>query len=348
MDPKIPVLFCIDVETDERPESPGDRQPWDGFEATWELFESFRPRLVDGTGAEVRISWHLRMDPQVEKLYGTPTYAVDAHPKLIDAIFQRGDVIGVHPHSFRWDEGLGNWVCDHGSQGWMEYVVGMSFDAYASSLGRQCVQVRFGDYWMSNAATALLERLGARFDLTIEPGIPPMPTLETEFPYTGSLPGFEGAPQEPYHPAADDFRRADPAAGGLWMVPLSSASSRARAPVPPVNPILEPARTIRALGRRVRHPVRTVRPPMQTLSPWKRWRSPEVFWRTAERLLTRLERPYLAFAIRSDIPFQPIQVDSFRGIMENLLRRPLVRNLRFTTTEDGLRELGYLNQELVA
>ena len=87
---------------------------------------------------------------------------------------------------------------------------------------------------------------------------------------------------------------------------------------------------------------------MQTLSPWKRWRSPEVFWRTAERLLTRLERPYLAFAIRSDIPFQPIQVDSFRGIMENLLRRPLVRNLRFTTTEDGLRELGYLNQELAA
>jgi len=338
----IPVFFNTDVETDDRPASPLDRQPWDGFGMTWDILESYRPRLEEATGAPVRFIWNLRMDPQIEKVYGTPSYAVDANTKLIERILERGDQIGLHPHSFRWDDRLDGWVCDRGSEAWTDQVIETSFQAYASSLGRPCRVSRFGEFWMTDRAVRLVERLGGRFDMTIEPGLPPMPTMETDFPFTATLPGFEGVPQEPYHPAPEDFRRPDLGDGdGMWLIPMSTESSRPRAPVPRANPIRQPVRAARAIRRRVRHPVRTVKPPLRTLSPWMRWSSPSAFWRAAERLISRLERPYLAVAIKTDVPLFPIQLEGFTAIMEHLFDRPLVRRLRFTTPEDGLRLLGY-------
>lgn len=338
----IPVFFCIDVETDERPADTADRRPWAGFAETFDLFEEFRPRLAAATGAPARISWFLRMDPQIELVYGTPSYGVEAHPQVIERIEEHGDVIGVHPHAFRWDPELGRWFNDLGSQEWMDEVVETSFGAYRASLGRPCTITRFGARWWSFGAVPLLERLGARYDLSLEPGKPEDGALEKEWAYTGVTLSNEGVPRRPYRPSLGDFRRPEPSRDdALWLIPLSTARWRSRAPVPRRNAVREPHRAVRALGRRLRHPVGWARPPVQTLTMWRRWPSPASFWRTAERLVRGMELPYLAFAIRSDLPHRRIQRESVTAILEELLRRPLVTSLRFTTPEEGLRLMGY-------
>jgi hypothetical protein len=65
-----------------------------------------------------------------------------------------------------------------------------------------------------------VEKLGARFDLTVEPGRTPHAPTE---PFTGSRPDYARAPRTPYRPARRDFR----APGGwwrrtLWEIPLST------------------------------------------------------------------------------------------------------------------------------
>jgi hypothetical protein len=100
-------------------------------------------------------------------------------------------------------------------------------------------------------------------------------------------------------------------------------------------------RTLRGVGRRLRHPIRTVRPPPQPLNPQRMWGSPDVFWRTVETVLSGMERPYLALAVRTTPSLPGSDGDGVRGIMEDLLTRPLSRRLRFTTPEEGLRLMGH-------
>jgi hypothetical protein len=76
---------------------------------------------------------------------------------------------------------------------------------------------------MNNATINLLESLGARFDLTVEPGIKPAPALVLEELHTGSLPDYTVTPRRPYRPAREDFRKASATADRqLWMIPLST------------------------------------------------------------------------------------------------------------------------------
>lgn len=70
-----------------------------------------------------------------------------------------------------------------------------------------------------------------------------------------------------------------------------------------------------------------------------RW-SPATFWQAAERLLARLDHPYLAFAVRSDIPVHPVEMERLRAILEHPLTRPLAKRLVFTTPQDALQRLG--------
>ena len=248
----------------------------------------------------------------------------------------------MHPHAFRWDPKLAGWFNDHGSQDWMDEVVETCCKAYEASLGRVCSVNRFGARWFSSKAVPLLERLGIRYDLTGEPGQPEVEALEKEWPYTGTIAGTEGMPHRPYRPAVDDFRRPAPEQKeSLWLIPLSAAPNRSRAPVPRSNPVREPRRATRALGRRVRHPIRWARPPVQTLAMWRRWPSPAYFWQTAERLLRRTDPPYLAFAIRSDLPHRQPQRGNVEAILEELLRRPLLSQMRFTTPEEGRLVMGH-------
>ena len=166
---KIPVVICIDVEPDERLIAPNIKKDWTGFELTYQFLSALRPRLEAATGSAVRYSWFLRMDPQIAAVYGNAAWVVSRHTSLIREIQNAGDAIGLHVHGYRWDESQSKWILDFGNDAWIEHCIRLGFQSFQESLHQPCLYFRFGNVWMNNAALALVDRLGARFDLSLEP-----------------------------------------------------------------------------------------------------------------------------------------------------------------------------------
>lgn len=220
---KLPVILCLDVEPDPRELDTTDPGNWDGFESAFEFFNDLRPRLAAATGSPAKFNWFLRMDPQIEHVYGSASWVVQRYPNLIETLEHAGDEIGLHTHAWRWDEFTGTWVVDHGDQKWVEHCVRTSFLAYHESLGHPCRTFRFGDRWMNNEIMHLLESLGVEFDLTIEPGIRDKNQVNKDEQVTGLLPDYVTAPRQPFQPSRKDFRRnGDGNPLNLWSIPLST------------------------------------------------------------------------------------------------------------------------------
>ncbi len=217
---KLPIVICIDVEPEERAIDPKVAAEWLGFEKTFEFFEKLRPQLEDVTGAAAHFSWFVRMDPQIAQTYGSPAWSVARYGRLLDCLSASGDEIGLHIHAWRWDEAFGNWIADMGNQEWVDSCVRMGFETFEQGLKRPCRSFRFGDHWMNNATLDLVERLGARFDLTVEPGRKKLLLPE---PYTGCAPDYSLVPPQPYRPSKTNFTEcSDSTARELWVVPLST------------------------------------------------------------------------------------------------------------------------------
>ncbi len=219
---KIPVLICIDVEPDERAINPHRTDDWKGFEKIFDLFGQLRPRLEAATRSPAHVSWFLRMDPQITRVYGSASWAAARYRRLIEEIEAAGDEVGLHTHAWAWDEKSLRWIQDFGNQPWVAHCVRSSFEAFRQSFNRPCLSFRFGDHWMNDATLELVSELGARFDLTLEPGRKGGSIPE---PFTGSLPDYTQVPRRPYYPSRLDFRkRAREREGGICIIPVSTGS----------------------------------------------------------------------------------------------------------------------------
>jgi hypothetical protein len=240
---RIPTLICVDVEpTDRAPEL--DRQhDWNGFEEMVEQVQVIRPDLEDATGSPAHFSWFLRIDPQITFIHGSPGWVVPRYLPLLTALSSAGDEIGLHIHPWRWDGRAGEWVADFADVEAGREAVRCGFNAFHDELGFACRSIRFGDRWLNRDISALAARLGARFDLTPEPGMEPEPPPEA---HLGSMPDYSHTPTVPYRPSLRDpttqghsgMRRRP------WMIPLTTfdyesvmhkIASRRVATSPPAN-----------------------------------------------------------------------------------------------------------------
>ena len=217
------LVLCLDAEPRRRRPDPGEPEAWDSLKELAELLESLRPRLESATGSSLRVCWFLRLDPQIEKVYGAPTWPAETYRALFDAGRRRGDEIGIHVHAWRWHQEDGEWFADYGDQTWVEHCIQTSVGAYREVFGTTPASFRFGDSWMNNRTLALLEELGIRYDLTLEPGVKDVPGLALGERATGVGVEYVATPTEPYRPSFDDFKRP----GGLkrrkiWLVPVST------------------------------------------------------------------------------------------------------------------------------
>jgi len=199
---------------------PNVPKDWLGFEKTFEFFQELRPRLEDATGSRVNFSWFLRMDPMIARTYGSPAWAITRYRNLFEKLEPAGDEFGLHTHAWRWDDASCQWIADMGDQNWVEHCVRMGFEAFEESLNRPCFSFRFGEHWMNNATLDLVEKLGARIDLTAEPGVK---TVSFPERFTGSGPDFSLIPRQPYRASMSSFiRRGRWRQRRLWMVPMST------------------------------------------------------------------------------------------------------------------------------
>jgi peptidoglycan/xylan/chitin deacetylase (PgdA/CDA1 family) len=224
--PAIPVVLCIDVEPDAFLTDRDRPLPWRGFEAAVARIAGLR-RDLSRDGLVPHFSWFFRLDPQIAETYGVADWPLRHYAADVRALEAAGDEIGIHTHGYRWDAARGVWIQDHGDIRWLERCVRMSFEAFRGALGRECRTFRFGDRWMDNAMVALLERLGIRFDLTLEPGHRAVSSYHPETPSTGTIPDMRRAGRLPYRPSREDFLRADPSrTDGLIMIPVSTGRLR--------------------------------------------------------------------------------------------------------------------------
>ena len=245
----IPTVICVDVEPDTRRPELNSHDSWKGFEESLRLFEESRCRL----SFEVTFCWFLRMDPQVDVVHGSPLWVAHRYGTQIDNLRRTGDEIGLHTHA--WRQRNGEWVTDNGDQRWVEEAVRVSFEAYESAFGRVCQSFRFGDHWMNNETLDLVESLGARYDLTLEPGLrsDALADLLPSEVWTGRFPDYSNVPREPYKPTREDFRKRGDASGkrDMWVIPVSTA------PLPhwPAAPFYRRVVWRARYGRRLYHPL---------------------------------------------------------------------------------------------
>ncbi len=66
---------------------------------------------------------------------------------------------------------------------------------------------------------------------------------------------------------------------------------------------------------------------------WREWRSPADFWDSAFAAVEQIERPYLAFAIRSDVGLPGGTGEHFNAIIAALLADRRAGRLEFTTLD---------------
>jgi hypothetical protein len=308
---KIPVVFCIDVEPDEREIERDGTKKWKGFEATFKALQDFRPRLEAATGSPVNFSWFFRMDPQIEFVYGSSGWVAREYAEALRKLEETGDEFGLHTHAWRWDEKMGRWIIDHGDPQWVRHCLNMSFSAFQSAFGRSCLSFRFGDRWMNNETLDYLESLGVKYELTVEPGMKPRPALKDCEAFTGSLPDYRKAPARPYRPALLDFTKDSREGRNIWMIPLSTSREAGR--------FAGLKRAMMALGidLQKRHDKIAL-----NLSC-----APRLFREIWDRSVQDRRLSYLAPILRTDAPVTAKK--TFESNLNHVLSHPMTRRLQF-------------------
>ncbi|HUF85264.1 MAG TPA: class I SAM-dependent methyltransferase, partial [Acidimicrobiia bacterium] len=283
----LPALLAIDVEPDLRVLD--GAEPPAGFEQLLSFVPALRDRLASATGSAARITWSLRMDPQIARVYGTPDWFATRYGDELEQLRAEGDSLGLHPHCWRWRDG---WVSDHADESWVAHCAHVALETYRTAFGRACEVYRHGERFMSTALARQIDEAGVRVDLTLEPGLAAVRGLVSGETTAGWLPDTRTAPHFAYRPSLDDFQVPDASRDdGLLMVPLTPG-------------LVVSARATD--GRLV---------PTGSYETLTLWTAPEEF---ARRLRGRLRQPdltHLAFAIRTDVGLRP---DEWATIERNL------------------------------
>ncbi len=300
----VPAVWCIDVEPDN---FQATGEPWAGFEATVALVDRLRGPLSEASGSPLRITWTLRLDAAIERICDGSDFVFRRHGDLIEHLAKAGDSFGIHTHAYRWDDARSAWYSDHIDRAWTRHCLELAAATFATRLGHPPRISRMGGYYLSDVVIDTYAELGIEVDLSAEPGLPPLPADLSHGSWANApSTDFRDYPTRPH-------RRAG---GRLLLVPVSSYD------------------TVGALMPRARRVARRLagRPPtgLRPLSMWRPWPSPQVYWDLVGRMLDEAERPYFAWATRSDVEGIEVQ-QRVVALLEHLPTHPVARRLRYTS-----------------
>ena len=307
---QVPTLVCVDVEPDTRRPQLDHGADWKGFEKALRLFEDLRSRFQVG----VFFCWFVRMDPQIELLHGSAFWAVERYHTQIESLRRAGDEVGLHTHAWRRVDG--EWISDYTDQGWINECVRVSFGAYKSAFGGACRSFRFGDHWMNDETFNLAESLGARYNLTVEPGLRSIVVALPGETSTGRFPDYARAPREPYRPARDNFRRSGEARGekDSWVIPVSTVLLPRWPDAPFYRRVVWRAR----YGRRSYHPLSLAL-------------EPNHFRQSISDVVEGESERHLCVVVRTDAVLDQLLSGHVRSNLEFLLSKASDGHLQLTT-----------------
>ena len=316
----IPVVVCIDVEPDPRAIDLKSPSPWRGFQQTYDLLQRFRDGLSLRSGSAARVSWYVRMDPQVQMAYGSASWVVESNAGLVDTLRRLGDEIGLHVHSWRFDTAKRTWIADYSSAEWIDECLGLSFSAFLQGVGTHCRTFRFGDRWMDQRTFRRIEALGVEVDLTLEPGYGEGSFYTPSETFSGRLPDYRQVPCRPYRPSAADYRVADPSRPqGIVELPVTTAQ---------VQPALWHRLYNHCVAQR----------PATDLSTALISLEPSLFRGVVDDALRR-EHPHLVLPLRTGAAGVPRYASRIEANLEWLSRRAEASRFAWVTPAEAVRLL---------
>lgn len=324
----IPVILSIDVEPDEFYIDRNNPKPWAGYEYTHDYLNTFRKHLEETTNKPVHFNWFLRMDPQIAESYDSATWIADRYPDYLEELRTAGDELGFHVHTYRWSAQDDGWVDDCGNSEWVSECLQSSAEAYQQTFGNPGRALRFGNFWLSTRSVNEAESLGVHYDLTIEPGLASVAHSGGK-PIASPTPAYHRVPRKPYQPSTNDFRQ--PLMGTdrrtISMIPLTSAYIIHKWNYRDLRHRLALIKRNGLSGSRQCYP----------LSMWREWKGRNSFSSMIDRAIKLQKRPYLAFAIRTDINGRCSK--AYHNSLEALLNHPLRHRFVFCTPSEALNYL---------
>lgn len=311
----IPIVFCIDCESDAREISAGTQPDWLGLEELVPTMREWRKVFAAASGRPVRFVWTVRADPGIEHVYGHAAWAFDHYRDVWTMLADEGDEIGLHVHPWRWDEPSGRWVADYADDRWTAECIRIAHSAATKVHSLPIRSFRYGDRIMSNTVMRTLADLGIAYDLTLEPGQPQCRAMKHGEHSVGRIPDQRGLRRKPYRPSRLNFRRRGwLTRSNLWFVPITTGQTLGHVhgladDVPPCQTLL--------LGA----PFEAVRP-------------------VIEAALHDRNRPYLGAVCRTDVRLDPYNREQFDKTLEFLASHPMRSRFAFETPDAIVRLAG--------
>ena len=322
---EVPFILTIDAEPDGHFLDRGRRDRWRGLERMVPEIQALRDRISRATGTPATFTWNWRLDPQITETYGTAGWGLERYAELAETLRREGDELGVHTHAYRWSRGSEAWIADYGNQEWIETCLRTAVDAYREILGTPPRTSSMGDNWLNGETVSLLEQLGIRHELTLQPRLPVRAFRQDLGRFTGARVDSSAVAPAPFQPSEGDVLKAGPRRrDGIWLIPLSVG----RCPFGPGTPAGWRRRLPTLLGWR------------RTLSQLYLRLGPAQLAGAFEDILTEEARPYFNFGIRSSLALAQGALGRFRRSLDFMLGHRQAKRFNFCTPARALELLG--------
>lgn len=178
------------------------------FDEMGVIFPEVRRCLEDLPG--IRTTWFLRIDRQIEVLYGSPLYVFEKHAQAVDWLRGNAHEIGWHHHAYakdgpRWRQETGEAaVCgDIGRYGRIALDAGLRL-------------ARMGWGFHTNKTMKAVHELGFPIDSSAIP--------RPRYRWSPNACDWADTPRHPYRPSVKDYRVAGDPHLELWEVPMTTVA----------------------------------------------------------------------------------------------------------------------------
>jgi hypothetical protein len=194
---------------DTDPDGLNNRNPnrqslaWEGLEQVQHLPEEIGSHAT--ARGRIPMTWFVRADGQLESILGNAGYLLETYDTFWARVRKAGDEVAWHPHLYRQEksEDAAVIITDPiEAQDELERLWNKLKGVLAPTAFRN------GEGWHTAETYSTVERLGFRCDSTAIPG---------RRGGSGHPMNWEGAPNQPYFPAANDLCKSGPARSMLEL-----------------------------------------------------------------------------------------------------------------------------------
>ena len=215
---KLYVIIGCDSDADRPGFVPGvidEGTSWRGLLEGPELLRKALSGCRDSVVKNPKVTWVIRVDAQVEKIYGDCGWVLEKYKDNLLNLEAGGDELGWHPHFYKYDDGQKRWYQEVGDTDWQLQMLEKGFAAYQRVFPGRARSVRMGWIYHNNLTMQKLSQLGVRVEFSALPGLRTY-VKSGKRPY--NIFDWYVTPGEAYFPSTVDFRR--PAKGEERALPI--------------------------------------------------------------------------------------------------------------------------------